>query len=140
MAAAIAADELLARYWEPGALGPSAQADLSGWAGLSAGGPPGATIPNGGNYTSGVIACPGFKALAVGVKLSQTGSITIQRYIDKAGTVPIGAAITAALVANTSNWATVNDGLPFQSFTFVIANTSGSVGNVSNFGCLVQSS
>lgn len=135
----IAASELLSQYWEPGGVGPATQADLSAWAGLSAAGPPGATIGAGGNYTSGVIVCPGFKSLAVGVTLSQAGTITIQRYIDKAGLVPIGALVSTTLVAATANWATVNDGLPFQSFKFVISNTSGSVGNVTNFGALAQS-
>lgn len=135
----IAASELSTQYWEPGGVGPATQADLSAWAGLSAAGPPGATIGAGGNFTSLPIQVSGFKSIAVGVKLSQAGTITIQRFMDRAGTVPIGALISSTLVANTSNWATVNDGIPFQSFVFVISNTSGSVGNVSLFSALVQS-
>lgn len=135
----IAASELATQYWEPGGVGPATQADLSTWSGLSAAGPPGATIGAGGNYTSLPIQVAGFKNIAVGVKLSQTGTITIQRFMDRAGLVPIGALISSPLVANTSNWATVNDGIPFQSFVFVISNTSGSVGNVSLFSALVQS-
>lgn len=138
MAVNFAAAELLTQYWEPAATGPVVQADLSAWSGLSGSGPPAATIGAGSNYTSGAIVAPGFKSIAVGVTLNQTGTITIQRYIDRAGLVPVGAPITAALVATVANWATVNDGLPFQSFKFIIANTSGSLGNVSNFGCLVN--
>jgi hypothetical protein len=138
MVAAVAAAELLSEFFQPFATGPMAQADISTWSGLSAAGAPGATIAGGGNYTSLPIACPGWKNIAVGCRLSQTGTITIQRYLDKAGQVPVGAPITASLVANTSNWATVNDGLPFQSFTFIIANTSGSLGNLDRFAAVVQ--
>lgn len=130
--------ELLSEFFQPFATGPAAQVDLSTWAGLSAAGVPGATIAGGANFTSSPIQVPGYRNLAVGARLSQTGTITIQRYLDKAGQVPVGALISVSLVANTSNWATVNDGLPFQSFVFVIANTSGSLGNLDRFAALVQ--
>jgi hypothetical protein len=129
---------LLAQFYEPFASGPSAQVDLSAWTGLSASGVPPATIAGGGNFTSIPIICAGWKTIAVGARLSQIGTITIQRYLDRAGLVPIGAPVSAALVANTSQWATVSDNLPFQSFVFAINNTSGSTGNLDRFSALVQ--
>lgn len=95
------------------------------------------TIAGGGSYQSGIIYSDGYKSISVGAKLSQVGSITIQRYLDAAGTIPVGAPITAALAANTANWATVNDGVAFLSFQVTIANTSGSIGNLSNTGILL---
>lgn len=132
--------ELQAQYWEPVARGPVAQADLSTWAGLGPGGAP-VSIGAGLHYTSLVIASGGFVSIGVGIKLSQAGTLTIQRFLDKLGTVPVGAPITAnggTLVANVSNWATVNDGLPFASFTFDILNSGGSTAAVSNFACLLS--
>jgi hypothetical protein len=130
--------ELAAQYWEPVAQGPVAQADLSTWAGLSAAGPPAATLGAAGTYQSGVIPAPGWKGIAIGVKSSQTGAITIQRFMDKAGLVPVGAPITASLVANTANWVNVDDGVPYQSFSFSITNTGGATANLSNFCCLLN--
>lgn len=130
--------ELLAEFFQPFSTGPAAQVDLSTWTGLSAGGVPGATIGAGGNFTSLPIQVPGFRNIGIGAKLTQSGTITIQRYLDKAGLVPVGALISVVLAANVSNWATVNDGLPFQSFVFVINNTSGSTGTLSNFAVLLQ--
>lgn len=130
--------ELASQYWEPQSIGPVAQVDLSTWSGLSPTGVPGATIGAGSNYTSGVIQANGFKSIAVGAKSTQVGAITIQRFMDAAGLVPIGALVSASLVASTSQWATVNDGLPFRSFQFSITNTSGSSATLSNFAAILS--
>jgi hypothetical protein len=127
--------ELNSQYWEPVGTGPVAQADISGWTGLP---PPGATIAASGNYTSNLIISDGFKAIAVGVLSTQNGAINIQRYLDKAGLVPQGAAITVAITGGTAQVCNSNDGLPFQSFKITITNTSASVANVSNFACLLN--
>lgn len=97
------------------------------------------TIAGPGSYVSGVIAANGFKTIAVGATLSQTGTITIQRYLDAAGLIPVGAAITAALVAATPNWAVSTDSTPFLSFQVTIANTSGSLGNLTNTAIVLGS-
>lgn len=89
-----------------------------------------ATIGAGLTYDSGVIICVGFKTIAAGTKLDQTGTITIQRYLDAAGAIPVGALISSALVANTANWVTSIDNTPFQSFRVVITNTSVSLGTL----------
>jgi hypothetical protein len=96
------------------------------------------TINGGANYQTGIIPANGFKAISVGATLSQAGTISIQRFIDKAGTIPVGAAISATLTANTANWADVNDGVAYASFQVTIANTSGSVGTLSGFGMLLS--
>lgn len=134
----IAASELNSQYYEPSAIGPLAQVDLTTWLGLSPSGPPAATIPNASSYVSGVIVADGFKVIGVAVKSSNTGVITIQRYMDKLGLAPVGAPVTANLVANTANSVNIgNDGVPFQSFTFSISNTGAGVATLSNFCCLL---
>ena len=74
------------------------------------------TVPNGGNVQSNVLITAGYKAIAVGVKSTQAGQISIQRFLDEAGTIPQGAPVTAALVGGTAQVANVNDGAPFASF------------------------
>lgn len=91
-----------------------------------------ATIAGGGNWNSGIIAANGARSVAASAELSQAGTLTLQRYIDAAGTIAIGAAVIQALSANVVGTVAVNDGLPFSSFSVVVANSSGSVGNLTN--------
>ena len=134
----IVSTELESQYWEPVGNGPVALVDISAWPGLSPSGPPGATIAASGLYQSGVIPSNGFKAIGIGVLSSQAGTITIQRYLDAAGLVPVGAPIAPTITAGTPQWATVNDGTPFRSFKFQISNSGTSAANISNFGCLLS--
>jgi len=89
-----------------------------------------ATIAGSGSWASGIMPANGAKALAASATLSQAGSLTIQRYIDAAGTVPIGMPVVAVLSATVANTVAVNDGLPFASWQVTVANTSGSTGNL----------
>lgn len=125
--------ELNTQYYEPVANGPVAQADISSWAGI---GTVPTTIAASGNFTSNVIYADGYKVVACAALSSQVGAITIQRYVDKAGTLPQGAAISATITGGTAQVANANDGLPFQSFKVAITNTSGSVANLTGF-CLL---
>ena len=101
-------------------------------------GPAVGPVPAGGNVVSPVLICPGMKNIAVGVKSTQAGAINVQRFLDEAGTIPQGAVVTAALVANTQATLNVNDGVAFASFTVQITNTGGSPATLSNFGVLAQ--
>jgi hypothetical protein len=128
-------NELGSQYWEPVATGPVAQCDISAWPGTPV---PPAQIAAQSSFTSNVIVSDGFKAIAVGVLSTKAGSISIQRYLDRAGLVPQGAPITAAITAATAQVCNSNDGLPFQSFKFTIANTESAVANLTNFACLLN--
>lgn len=55
--------ELLSTYWEPEAVGPVAQADLT--AKLAAP----ATLPAGGTFTAGPLYADGFKVIAAGIAM-----------------------------------------------------------------------
>lgn len=94
-----------------------------------------ATIAGGGNWNSGLLPA-GPRNMVAACKLSQAGTITIQRYADLAGLVPIGALASTTLVANTANSVNIVDGVPCLSFVVVISNTSGSTGNLSGVAIL----
>lgn len=96
-----------------------------------------ATIAISDTWQSGIINADGFKAISVGVTSTQAGTLTIQRYVDQDGQVPVGAAITASIAASTPQWADVNDGVAFGSFQVSVSNGSGSaVATVSNISIL----
>lgn len=128
-------NELNTQYWEPVATGPVGQADITAWPGTP---PPPGTIAAAGNYTSNVIIADGFKAIAAAITSTQAGAISIQRFIDRAGTIAQGAAISTTLVAATPAVVNSNDGLPFQSFVVKITNTGGSTATITNFALLLN--
>ncbi len=96
------------------------------------------TIAASGTYDAGLMPSDGYKVLAVGATLSNAGSISVQRYIDINGTVPQGAAVTAALTAGAPGILNVNDGAPFASFDVKIINSGAVVATLTNFGMLLN--
>lgn len=97
------------------------------------------TIPLSSNTISNLLFADGMQIGAVGVKSTKTGAINVQRYLDDAGTVPQGAALTAALTANTAAVVNITDGLPFASFTVQITNTDGTnPATLTNLAILLQ--
>jgi len=100
----------------------------------------GTSIDASGNVQSAVIPSNGFLAFALGLTSSQTGQISIQRFLDAAGTIAQGAAITASLTAATAAVANVtNDGKPFASLQITVTNTGGSTATLSAIAALWQS-
>ncbi len=98
------------------------------------------SVPATGNITSGVIASNGWLAFSLGLTSSQAGSISIQRYLDLAGTVAQGAAITASLTAATAAVCNVaNDGKPWASMIITVANSSGTIATITLAAGLWQS-
>jgi hypothetical protein len=95
-------------------------------------------IPANGSISSIVLPSDGFKIMAVGAQSANAGVLSVQRYIDAAGTIPQGPAVTTSLTAATASVLNVTDGAPFQSFKITITNTGGSVATVSGFGILLQ--
>ena len=94
-----------------------------------------ATIAASGVYDTGLIPS-GQGAVAAACTLDQTGTLTIQRYADVAGLVPVGPLISQALSASTPAWAGAADGLPSRTWRVQITNTSGSTGNLSGVAFL----
>lgn len=89
-----------------------------------------ATIAGSGSWTSGVIVNYGFAALQASVESTQAGQLTIQRYADLAGLIPIGTVATQAISASTQAWTAINDGTPFLSYSVTITNTSESTATI----------
>ncbi|CAE6838409.1 hypothetical protein [Paraburkholderia nemoris] len=118
-----------------GELGPSLQAPLTAaQLGLNA------QVPASGQLQSGILQSNGWKYFALGLKSTQAGAINIQRFLDAAGTVPIGAVVTAALTASTAQSASIGtaDSLPFMSFQVTVTNTGASAATLSNVAGLLQ--
>lgn len=126
--------ELTSQYWEPVANGPVAQADLTVSAAIPA------SVAAGTPWKSPVLYADGFKLIAVGATLAQAGTISVQRYLDAAGTVPQGPAVSATLAANTAGVVNVVDGVPFQSFTVTITNTGSGSAALTAFAVLLNAS
>jgi hypothetical protein len=92
-------------------------------------------------WTSDLIQAGGFKgAISVGVTLSRSGTLKINRYIDAAGTVLLKTD-TQTLTAATAAVLTVNDGLAFAAMAVEIANTDATGGHtaaISNYALLLN--
>lgn len=85
--------------------------------------------------TSALVQSGGYRELAVGVTNSVAGSVAVQRYLDAAGTIPQGPAVSASLTAATAGVVNVTDGVPFQSFRVTVTGA----GTLSNVALLMQS-
>jgi hypothetical protein len=91
-----------------------------------------AVIPAGspGQIVSNVINTFGLNKGAVGLQSTQAGNLTVQRYADAAGQIPLPAVVngapTVAIVANTPICVTWADGTPTGSIQITITNSSGS--------------
>lgn len=85
-----------------------------------------ATIAANGSWTSGVLPFGGYRGVSATVTSTQAGAITIQRYADAAGTIPVGAVASTTIVASTAETVSVNDGLAALYYKVTITNTSGS--------------
>lgn len=120
-----------AAYYEPDATGPVAQLDLSAKG-------PGASIANGATFDTGALYADGFKVIAAAVRMSLAGTLTIQRYLDEAGTIPQGAAVSAAVTAGANTVVNVGDNLPFVSFRVTVANTGSGASAVAAFVLLLN--
>lgn len=83
-----------------------------------------ATLAASGVYDTGVFSVPG-PGVSVGVVSSQGGTLTVQRYLDLAKALPVGAAATATITANVAAVVSVNDGVPYQCVDVTVSNSSG---------------
>lgn len=93
-----------------------------------------------GTNNSGIVICNGYKNFAFSVTSTQAGTLSIQRYLDTAGNIAQGAALTASITANTAAIINSNDGHPFQALQITVTNSSGSnPATLSNTMLLLQS-
>lgn len=97
-----------------------------------------ASVPASGNVSSNLIQTNGYKVLALGVTSTQAGTATIQRYLDAAGTIPQGPALSVTLSASTAAVLNSNDGVAFQSARVTVTNSGASTATLSNVLLLLQ--
>lgn len=91
-----------------------------------------------GSSQSALVLSNGYGEFAFAVTSSQAGSVSIQRYLDTAGTIPQGAALTASLTASTAAVVNATDGVPFASFQVTVNNSGTAAATLSNVGLLLQ--
>jgi len=91
-----------------------------------------------GNVVSNAIITNGLKNFTFGITSSQNGSVSIQRYADQLGTIPVGAAITGSVTAATATDVHSTDSIPYQSMIITVNNTGGSTATISNCLLLLQ--
>lgn len=89
-------------------------------------------VPATTQHNSKVILTGGLNKGSAGLASSQAGTLSVQRYVDPAGLVPLGAALTVAVVANTPVSVGWSDGLPSSSIVMSFNNTSGSAANLTD--------
>lgn len=96
-------------------------------------------IPASGVATTGLEAnvSVGLSQISAGCILSSSGSISIQRYLDAAGTIPQGSPVSTNLLPGVGGSVAIGDGLPFASYNITVAGTPGAT--VSNFACIGRS-
>jgi hypothetical protein len=129
--------ERTSQYFEPEAVGPVTQIDLS--ADTAQTGTIPTTIAESASFTTSLLAADGFKAITAGCTLTTAGTIAVQRFVDANGLIPQGAATSKALTANVAASVSVNDGNPFQTYTVTITNGSGSAAaTLSSFTLLLN--
>lgn len=96
------------------------------------------TILANSNINSNLILTNGFKYFGFGLISTQAGTVSIQRYLDAAGTIPQGNPVTGTLVASTALTVNSIDNDPFQSIKINISNSAGSTATLSNVILLLQ--
>lgn len=87
--------------------------------------------------TSAVIPTVGFTRIAVGLTSSHAGTLSVQRYVDAAGTTPLGTAVTVALVAATPNSVGISDGVPSGALIVSFINSAGGTATLSGAAVLL---
>lgn len=94
-----------------------------------------ATLADGATWSSDLMPA-NYGGVAIAATASRAGTLTLQRYADLAGLIPIGALFSQALSAATPAWTGGNDGLPYASFACSIINSAGGVMTISNVSIL----
>lgn len=98
----------------------------------------GTSVPGTSSVVSALVYTGGYKTFAFGTTSSQAGSVSIQRFIDAAGLIPQGAALTVSLSSATAAVLNSVDGFPFQSLQVTVNNSAGSAATLTHTMLLLQ--
>lgn len=92
-----------------------------------------------GSVSGNLIQTNGYKVIAAAITSTQAGTLQVQRYLDAAGTIAQGAALSVTLSAATPAVLNSNDGVPFQSLKVTVTNSSASAATLSGAYLMLQS-
>jgi len=96
------------------------------------------TAAGNATVTSAVVNMQGFTRSAISLQSTTAGTLSVQRYVDAAGTVPLGTVASVALAANTPNSVGFYDGLPSGSLIVSFANSAGTTATLTNAAVLLS--
>lgn len=82
------------------------------------------SLASGATYTTGIQPLAGV-GISFCAQTTSGGTISIQRYLDGAGSVAVGTTLSQTMSAGTTACIAVNDGLPALYFQGSIAGTGG---------------
>ena len=101
--------------------------------------PPPATIVASGTWNSGPILAGGARRFGAGATLDKTGTLTVQAFLNAAGTIPAVAAVSATLAAGVANYVSIDGGAPAASYVVIVTNTDATTGNLTAVAVLAGS-
>lgn len=97
-------------------------------------------IPTGVTWSSGVFPFHSFNSAVAAILANKILTVTVQRYMDSAGLLPVGAAGTLTSTANTAGYTSVlSINVPATYLNVTVANASGTTAIVSKFAIGVSS-
>lgn len=94
-----------------------------------------ASIADGATWSSDLMLA-NYGGLIAAAKSDHAATLTVQRYADLAGLIPVGPLYSQAMAANVAAWTGGNDGLPYVSFAVSIINSAGAVANITGASIL----
>ena len=96
-------------------------------------------IPTGTTWSSGLIPFDGFNAAVAAILADQILTVTLQRYMDSAGTLPVGATGTLTSTANTAGYTSaLSINVPATYLKVTVANATGATAIVTAFAIGIQ--
>lgn len=96
------------------------------------------TATTGATVTGSAIPTNGWQKGAVGLTSDHPGTLSVQRYLDAGCTIPLGAAITVAVVAATAVGVSWQDGVPIGGVKVSFINSAGATATLSAVTGLLQ--
>jgi hypothetical protein len=96
-------------------------------------------IPAGVTWSSGLIQFDGFNAAVAAILANQILTVTVQRYMDSEGLLPVGAAGTLTSTANTAGYTSVlSVDVPATHLKVTVANGTTATAIVRKFAIGIQ--
>ena len=96
-------------------------------------------IPTGTTWSSGLFSFDGFTSAVAAILADRVLTVTVQRYMDSAGLLPVGAAGTLTSTANTAGYTSaLSANVPATYLKVTAQNASGLTAIVRSFAIGIQ--